>query len=103
MQLGRIINLDNEFWGGYEPVNSKKELELEIKSSPRTNQNILLFLGQQVLKTNFTLQESWNEKKYKYYVNKDFKKAPKGSEPIGRDGFQGNNYLIRKDGGSRKG
>ena len=89
-------DLDNEFWGGYEPVNSKKELELEIKSSPRTIRNLIVSWTTSAENEVYTAR-SWNEKKYKYYVNKDFNKAPKGS-PIGRDGFQGNNYLIRKDG-----
>ena len=89
-------DLDNEFWGGYEPVNSKKELELEIKSSPRTIRNLIVSWTASGENEVYTAK-SWNEKKYKYYTNKDFDKAPKGS-PIGRDGFQGNNYLIRKDG-----
>ena len=40
-QLG-YNQLDNEFWGGYEPVNSKKELELEIKNSPRVIKHLLV-------------------------------------------------------------
>jgi len=90
-------DLDNEFWGGYEPVNSKKELELEIKSSPRVIRNLIVAWTASAENEVYTAR-SWNEQKYNYYVNKPEAFRAKAGEPIGRDGFNRCNYLIRKDG-----
>lgn len=95
-QLG-YDQLDNEFWGGYEPVNSKKEFELEIKSSPRTIKNVIVNWTA-TAENEFYTARSFNEKKHKSYKSRPQGRRAQSGTPVGRSGYQRCNYLIRKDG-----
>lgn len=90
-------DLDNEFWGDYEPVNSKKELELEIKNSPRTIRNLIVCWSA-TAENEFYTARSYNEKKYKNFLKKPRGLRPIAGSPIGRKGYRRCNYFIRKDG-----
>ena len=89
--------IDDPFWGGYESVNSKKELELEIKSCPRTIKHLIVNWTATAENISYT-GRTWNEKKYKSYIKRPRGKRAAAGTPIGRAGFQRCNYLIRKDG-----
>lgn len=89
--------LDDEFWGGYESVNSKKEFELEIKSSPRTIKNAII-VWTATAENEFYTARSYNEKRHKQYKRKPQGKRAQSGTPVGRIGYQRSNYFIRKDG-----
>ena len=89
--------IDGEFFDGYEPVNSKKEYELELKSCPRKIKNAII-VWTATAENEFYTARSYNEKRHKRYKQKPAnKRAPEGS-PVGRIGYQRSNYFIRKDG-----
>ena len=90
-------DLDNEFWGGYETVNSKKELELEIKNCPRTIKHMIVNWTA-TAENEFYTARSFNEKKYKSYLKRPKHKRRLEGTAIGRSGYQRCNYFIRKDG-----
>lgn len=89
--------IDGEFFGGYEPVNSKKEFELELKSCPRKIKNAII-VWTATAENEFYTARSYNEKRHKQYKRKpEEKRVPTGT-PVGRIGYQRSNYFIRKDG-----
>lgn len=96
-QLG-YNQLDNEFWGGYEPVNSKKELELEIKNSPRVIKHLLVNWNLSA-ENEFYTGRKLNEWHFRFYKSLQDKKETPDPEPIGRPGYARCNYIIKKDGG----
>ena len=89
--------LDDEFWGGYEPVNSKKEFELELKNCPRQIKHLLVDWTLSA-ENEFYTARKYNEFFYQFYLKKpQSKRAPSGGA-VGREGYIRTNYLIRKDG-----
>lgn len=95
-QLG-YNQIDNEFWGGYEPINSKKEFELELKSSPREIKHLIVNWTASA-ENEFYTAKIFNRRRYKAYTRRPEEKRAAAGEPIGRHGYQRCNYLIRKDG-----
>ena len=90
--------LDNDFFGGYEPVNSKKEFELEIKNSPRVIKHLLVNWNLSA-ENEFYDGRKLNEWHHKFFTNITQGKGKPKPEPIGRIGYARTNYIIKKDGG----
>lgn len=89
--------IDGEFFGGYEPVNSKKEFELELKSCPRKIKNAII-AWTATAENEFYTARSYNEKRHKKYKQRPEEKRVPAGTPVGRIGYQRTNYFIRKDG-----
>ena len=70
--------IDGEFFGGYEPVNSKKEFELELKSCPRKIKNAII-AWTATAENEFYTARSYNEKRHKKYKQRpEEKRVPYG-------------------------
>ena len=94
-----VNGVDNEFWGGYEPVNSKKEFELEIKSCPRKIKNVIVCWSGSA-ENEFNTARSYNDAIHKKYLKlpEQKRKNLETSRSIGRLSYRNTNYFIRKDG-----
>ena len=89
--------LDDEFFGGYEPINSKKEFELELKNCPRQVKHLLVDWTLSA-ENEFYTARKYNEWFYKFYLKKPPSKRAAAGSAVGREGYIRTNYLIRKDG-----
>jgi len=94
-----LNGVDNEFWGGYESVNSKKEFELEIKSCPRKIKNVIVCWSGSA-ENEFNTARSYNDAIHKQYLKlpEQKRKNLETGSSIGRLSYRNANYFIRKDG-----
>ena len=94
-----LNGVDNEFWGGYESVNSKKEFELEIKSCPRKIKNVIVCWSGSA-ENEFNTARSYNDAIHKKYLKlpEQKRKNLETGRSIGRLSYRNTNYFIRKDG-----